>query len=81
MLSYSRFCFALTLLILLFSPARAEDGYRLWLRYEPIPTTSDIGRQYRVQLATWSVLFESFMAKIVLKEIIKGVKGFLNKKL
>jgi alpha-glucuronidase len=67
------------LFLLLSSASRAEDGYRLWLRYEPIPATSELGRQYRAQLATWSVPFSSATAEIISQEIVKGVKGFFEK--
>lgn len=57
---------------------RAEDGYRLWLRYEPIGPETELGRQYRDQLQSWSVPFVSEVSEVISREISEGVKGFFG---
>ncbi len=58
----------------------AEDGYRLWLRYDKIDNAALL-QQYRNQIS--SVLFEnsSPTLNVAKKELLTGLQGLLDKKI
>ncbi|CAM3880519.1 Extracellular xylan exo-alpha-(1-_2)-glucuronosidase precursor [Vibrio aerogenes CECT 7868] len=74
------------LLVLLSFPLLArsiltgEDGYRLWLKYDPIssPVLSD---KYRHQFSHWQVLGESQTLQVVRQELDYAFRGLLGKSL
>lgn len=69
--------FAVGALLLLAIPARAEDGYDLWLRYPPMETSAQA--QYR-PLATAIVSQGSSPSLDAAKaELIRGLSGLLDK--
>ncbi len=73
-----RLAFTLTLITLLASaPAYAEDGYRLWLRYDLIREQQFL-RQYRQ--ATTAIFFPSSGAVLTAarNELAAGLKGLLG---
>jgi alpha-glucuronidase len=67
-------------LIFLANLLRAEDGYRLWLRYDKIDDAALL-QQYRSLIS--SVFFdeESPMLNAAKKELITGLSGLLGKKI
>ena len=66
------------LLLLLVIPARAEDGYDLWLRYRPMEVAALA--QYR-PLAT-AIVSEGVSPTLdaARAELIQGLSGLLDKK-
>src|SRR5579864_9065318 len=68
---------ALLLLVALTMPARAEDGYDLWLRYRPMEAGAQA--QYR-PLAT-AVVSQGVSPSLdaARGELIRGLSGLLNK--
>lgn len=59
------------------APARAEDGYRLWLRYEPV---SDAGMRdaYRAALRSLLISGSSPTLDAARDELQRGVRGLLG---
>ncbi len=68
----------LLLLLLGASPARAEDGYDLWLRYRPLPPA--LQRQYAPRLAQLSVPGSSPTLEAAQRELARGLDGLLGKR-
>lgn len=68
----------LTMLLYLLVPAwlRAEDGYRLWLRYDAV---ADAGRlaQYRQQLDAYRVVGNSPTANVIREELALALPSLL----
>ena len=58
------------------SVVRADDGYRLWLRYERLPSRSV--RSYRQQIKTISVRGESPTFDAIRRELRVGCAGLLG---
>lgn len=58
-------------------PGSAEDGYRLWLRYDLIEDASLL-RQYRAALQGVQVFGDSPTISAVRKELTKGLEGLLG---
>ena len=56
--------------------AKADDGYRLWLRYEPLPATSV--RSYRQRIKSISVRGDSATAAAIRDELRIGCTGLLG---
>lgn len=54
-----------------------EDGYRLWLKYDPLPHTPRV-EQYRNQLAKWYVVDQDPTSKVIKTELIHAFKGLLG---
>jgi alpha-glucuronidase len=70
--------FAATLaFILFFTTAHADDGYRLWLRYDKI---ADAGllEKYKKQIQSIRVIGDSPVLKSARKELESGIVGFLG---
>ncbi|HKQ54048.1 MAG TPA: alpha-glucuronidase family glycosyl hydrolase [Pyrinomonadaceae bacterium] len=62
--------------VLCCASARAEDGYRLWLRYDRLPEQS--ARAYRQRVASVVVQGESATLDVVRKELTEGCSGLLG---
>lgn len=75
--------FAVAVLILLFIgaaiPARADDGYRLWLRYDKLPN-NDVFR-YRKQIMSIYVAGDSATSSGVRGELASGIAGSLGERI
>jgi alpha-glucuronidase len=56
--------------------ARAEDGYRLWLRYDPLPAGAT--REYRARVTSVVVQGESATMQAARAELVEGLKGLLG---
>jgi len=57
----------------------AEDGYRLWLRYDKI-NNATLLNQYRSQIDAINFIGNSSTIDIAKKELISGLEGLLDKK-
>ncbi len=57
--------------------ARAEDGYRLWLRYEPIAETRALSA-YRQKARSIVVEGRSATARVMRQELARGLTGLLG---
>lgn len=68
----------LALLLLLFSFARAEDGYRLWLRYDQLKNAS-LRTVYGTRLATISLPGNSPTLQVARKELQMALSGLMGK--
>lgn len=66
--------------ILLFSvlQSTAEDGYRLWMRYDKITDSKRLS-QYRTAIVNPLVLGESATTAVTQEELSKGLSGLLGK--
>ncbi|MBI1761567.1 MAG: alpha-glucuronidase [Acidobacteria bacterium] len=64
--------FTIALLLLAATAARAEDGYRLWLRYEPLPALA------RPRLTAIVVPGNSATAQATRAELLAGCGGLLG---
>ena len=69
----------LALLLLCQIPAeiQAEDGYRLWLRYDLIQEASLL-EEYREQIQGWMILGESETLQAAKEELLLGLNGLLG---
>lgn len=74
------FLFFLFLLLSLVFFAQAEDGYRLWLRYDKISDAVML-QQYRNQIGSINFLGNSPTITAAKKELVGGLEGLLNKKI
>lgn len=70
------FCFALALQLFAGTAAKAEDGYRLWLRYDPLPA-QDIGR-YRARVTELVAPGDSATQVATRQELAEGFSGLLG---
>ncbi|HEU4902121.1 MAG TPA: alpha-glucuronidase family glycosyl hydrolase [Flavisolibacter sp.] len=61
-----------------FVASRAEDGYRLWLRYDKISNASLL-YQYRSQISAVSIKNSSPTLTIAKNELLTGLQGLLGK--
>ena len=68
----------LTVVVLFFlcATAKAEDGYRLWLRYDPLP--AQVIRVYRPRVASVVVQGKSATLDAVRTELVNGCTGLLG---
>ena len=64
--------------ILFTSLLKAEDGYRLWLRYDKIKNPVMLA-QYRNLINSIVVTGTSQTINIARQELLNGLKGLLNK--
>jgi alpha-glucuronidase len=71
------FCRTLLLLALGCTSLFAEDGYRLWLRYEPVEDAS-LRDAYRREIAEIVVPGESATAAVIRKELSDALMGMLG---
>jgi alpha-glucuronidase len=68
---------SLLTLMLSVSSARAEDGYRLWLRYEALSGQS--ATAYRATLKSFNVAGNSATSAAIRAELETGLSGLLGK--
>ena len=68
---------AMAVLAFAVTSASAEDGYRLWLRYDPLPKASL--NVYRSRLTTIVVPGSSPTVDAIRAELTKGLSGLLNR--
>lgn len=59
------------------NPLRAEDGYRLWLRYDPVQEPAKLA-QYRQVVTGILVPGKSPTAEAIRQELRRGLSGLLN---
>ncbi|NCI45739.1 alpha-glucuronidase family glycosyl hydrolase [Sediminibacterium soli] len=62
---------------LFFTAAFAEDGYRLWLRYDRIPNGQMLAA-YRSRIGSVAVLGQSPTLSVAGDELVKGLSGLLG---
>ena len=55
--------------------SKAEDGYRLWLRYDPLPKRTI--ESYRPRIASVVVPGDSATLEVVRTELVNGCTGLL----
>jgi alpha-glucuronidase len=65
----------LALIFLISSPAQAEDGHRLWLRYDPLP--APLLSRYRVLATEIVVQADGAVARSAANELQRGLSGLL----
>lgn len=76
-----RFKFSLLFIIFFtFSNLKAEDGYRLWLRYNPINNTTLL-ESYREMFESVELLGESATMDAIRNELEMGLGGLLSQKI
>jgi len=71
---------ALALLLLSWlvaAPALAEDGYDLWLRYQPLP--AQLAKQYRDVGAQLVAPEQTDTQRVARQELVRGLKGLLGR--
>lgn len=69
--------FQLTILLLLFPVITAEDGYRLWLRYDKIQDPQLLA-EYSKNITGWMVEGNSPVLNVTAKELQAGLNGLLG---
>lgn len=74
-----RTCFVF-FLFCTFLVSQAEDGYRLWLRYDKISNATRL-QQYRMQIQSVGFDGTSPTLAIARKELLTGLQGLLDKKI
>ena len=67
-------------LLILSITSRAEDGYRLWLRYDPI-TDENLVEQYRSRLSNVMFNDNSPVLKAALAELQTGLEGMIGERI
>ena len=72
-----RFCVAALLILLASPPARAEDGYELWLRYHRVSDAALL-KQYRSSITGVIVSGDSATARATAAELSRGLTGLLD---
>ena len=72
------FITSVVLAIILFTAttSRADDGYRLWLRYDPLPQL--VANQFRSRLTSIVVAGNSDIAAAIRSELANGLTGLLG---
>src|SRR5215470_7879042 len=64
-------------LLLSTTTANADDGYRLWLRYDPLPKS--VSDRYTKQLSSIAVVGNSETCDAIRLELTNGLNGLLGK--
>ncbi len=75
--------YKLLLLTVLFSnliTLRGEDGYRLWLRYDPVKDAT-IAKEYRKAISGVIIEGQSATLQAIKEELSAGLEGLLGKKI
>ncbi|RYG70947.1 alpha-glucuronidase, partial [bacterium] len=79
----SRYCrqilFSFFVLIATLTTARADDGYRLWLRYEPLP--ADKAATYRKLVSNVVAPGDSATQSAIRQELVQGCSGLLGQQI
>src|SRR5689334_20886742 len=65
------------LLLLTATTANADDGYRLWLRYERLPQS--VSNRYAKQLSSITVVGNSATFDAIRLELTNGLNGLLGR--
>src|SRR4030095_3026791 len=68
---------AIAFLVVVSTIANAEDGYRLWLRYDRLPASAIA--TYRSKISSLIVDGKSPALEVVSDELINGLAGLLGK--
>ena len=68
---------AIAAVLLASAVANAEDGYRLWLRYDPLPAS--VIADYRSQIKSFVVEVKTPALEVVSQELSDGLSGLLGK--
>ena len=74
---HARFCLVIILALLTTSGAQADDGYDLWLRYEPV-TDAAMLRQYRASISELVMEASSPTLQAAQEELQRGLQGLLD---
>lgn len=64
--------------ILTTTELHGEDGYRLWLRYDPI-TNDQLRKHYQSVIGHWIVTSESATAEVIKQELRMALPGLLGR--
>lgn len=64
-------------IFLIFSAAKAEDGYRLWLRYDLITDAQKLN-EYKQHVKSWMIEGESSVLAAAKNELAMGLNGLLG---
>src|ERR1043165_5017673 len=67
----------LSCLLLSITSANADDGYRLWLRYDPLPKS--VSDRYAKQLSSIAVVGNSETCDAIRLELTNGLNGLLGR--
>src|SRR2546425_3465101 len=67
---------AIAVLVFAVTTARGEDGYRLWLRYDPLPR--DFLSSYRARVTAIVTSGHSPTLDAIRAELTKGLSGLLD---
>ena len=71
------YLYSIALLLFWASIANAEDGYRLWLRYDQLPPSAAAG--YRSQITSFVIDGDSPSFQVIGDELSNGLSGLLGK--
>ncbi len=74
---YIRTCLIVIGALLLSTPIRAEDGYRLWLRYDKISDQALLGH-YKKNIQSITIKGSSPTLDIIRKELSNGISGLFG---
>jgi alpha-glucuronidase len=74
--TFSRISFAAFVIVFTFATTKAEDGYRLWLRYDPLPANAV--SNYRARITSLLVAGDSQTATAIRSELTAALKGLLG---
>src|ERR1044071_4966359 len=69
-------CLAVALPLCAAVSVRADDGYRLWLRYDPLP--AEVVKEYRPRVTSVVVEGKSPTLDAVRTELVSGCTGLLG---
>jgi alpha-glucuronidase len=69
-------CLAVALLFCAGATAKAEDGYRLWLRYDPLP--ANVSKDFRGRVTSVVVQGQSPTLDAIRTELVSGCTGLLG---
>lgn len=70
-------CLTVALVLLTAATAEAEDGYRLWLRYDPLP--QQVAAAYRLRVTSVVVQGQSPILDSIRTELVSGCTGLLGR--
>ena len=63
------------ILLLIAPPVHAEDGYRLWLRYDPLP--AQMRQRYKAAATEIVIQSDGLVARSAASELQRGLSGLL----